>query len=120
MCDAICFLRYLIVHPENGGVRDLLSYSVRGDKQCFNKFLETNFNVREIPPGGGEMINDDHRFVIMVSIVIRKILSFLAKPMHWIGCLVDFLLNLMSQNGNLLGLLYNVIHGMYLKCFFNT
>ncbi|KAK4267117.1 hypothetical protein QN277_023944 [Acacia crassicarpa] len=106
-----CGFRYLIVRPENGSIKDLLSYSVQGNRQSFDKFLESNYYVNEGPPGGGEMVNDDHRWVVMVSIVMRKIIAFLAKPMEWVGWLVDFLLNLLFQNGNLLGLIDNVIHG---------
>ncbi|KDO53737.1 hypothetical protein CISIN_1g0372962mg, partial [Citrus sinensis] len=53
----------------------------------------------------------DHRWVIAVSIIARKIIGFLAKPMEYTGFVVDFTLNLLSQNGNIFGLLYSLLHG---------
>ncbi|XP_019418708.1 PREDICTED: uncharacterized protein LOC109329483 [Lupinus angustifolius] len=46
-----------------------------------------------------------------MSIIVRKIIGFFAKPMQWFGFFVDFMLNLFPHNGNLLGLLHNFIHG---------
>lgn len=97
------------MRPERGGVRDLLRYTVRGDVQSFERFLETNCDDEEGRVGG--VVADDHRWVILVSIIVRKIIGSLAKPMEWTGWVVDFLLNLLSQNGNLFGLLYNFIRG---------
>lgn len=97
--------RYVIVHPEKGGIRDLLRFTVWGDEASGVRFLETS------PSSEPRRLVSDHRWVIMVSIVVRKILALVGKPMEWTGYLVDFLLNLLSQNGNLLGLLYNLLYG---------
>lgn len=104
-------LRYLIVRPENGGIRDLLRYAVSGDIPSFSRFIETNFHDNEETAASSVGPTPDHRWIIMVSIVVRKIIAFFAKPMEWTGYFLDFLLNLLSQNGNLLGLLRNLIHG---------
>ncbi|OMO80504.1 hypothetical protein COLO4_24057 [Corchorus olitorius] len=41
---------------------------------------------------GGEAA--DHRWVILVSIIARKIIHLLSKPMEFTGFVVDFFLNL--------------------------
>ncbi|XP_021886818.1 uncharacterized protein LOC110806317 [Carica papaya] len=58
---------------------------------------------------GGEVA--DHRRIILVSIIFRKIIALFNKPMEYAGYVVDFFLNLFSENGNLTGLLYNLLHG---------
>ena len=106
-------LRYLIVRPENGGIKDLLRYTVKGDIESISKFLETNFDDREKIIEMMGMAIADQRWIIILSIIIRKVIAFFAKPMKWSGYLVDFLLNLLSQNGNLVGLLSNLCHGNF-------
>ncbi|KAF3451937.1 hypothetical protein FNV43_RR08033 [Rhamnella rubrinervis] len=98
-------LNYLIVRPENGGIRDLLRYTVWSDVGCGLRFLESSDEDVAI----GEAA--DHRLVILVSIIARKVIAVLGKPMEWAGYLVDFILNLLSQNGELTGLVYNFVHG---------
>lgn len=111
--------RYLIVNPENGGMVDLLKYLLLGDISSGVKFLEAEavLVVEEAA---------DHRWVIAVSIIARKIIGFLAKPMEYTGFVVDFTLNLLSQNGNIFGLLYSLLHGnptialLDCSCFSNS
>ncbi|KAI4329009.1 hypothetical protein L6164_021316 [Bauhinia variegata] len=103
-------LRYLIVNPEKGGVRDLLKYTVTGDIGSFAKFVDTS-DEKEGNFARMGWVAPDHRWVIVVSIVVRKILACFAKPLKWTGYLVDFLLNLLSQNGGLFGLIYNIFRG---------
>lgn len=97
--------RYLIVRPEKGGVGDLLRYAVRNDLVGGMAFLESSDDA---VLGG---LVADCRWVIVVSIIFRKIIGLLRKPMEWSGYLVDFVLNLLSQNGNLSGLLWNLLRG---------
>lgn len=97
-----CPFRYLIVRPENGGIGDLFRFIAWGNEACCFRFLESSEEEK------GEL--DDSRWVIIVSIVARKLISFFGKPMEWTGYFVDFLLNLLSENGNLFGLLYNILH----------
>lgn len=97
---------YLIVNPENGGIVDLLKYLLLGDISSGVKFLEAEAEAVLV---GEEAA--DHRWVIVVSIIARKIIGSFAKPMEYTGFVVDFILNLLSQNGNILGLLYNLLHG---------
>ncbi|XP_052876658.1 triacylglycerol lipase OBL1 isoform X3 [Gossypium arboreum] len=97
--------RYLIVRPYKGGIWDVLKYSLRGDIECGSKFLESS----DQGVVGGEAA--DHRWIILVSIVARRIIHFLGKPMELTGYGVDFFLNLLSQNGSLFGLFYNLLRG---------
>ncbi|XP_039145466.1 triacylglycerol lipase OBL1-like [Dioscorea cayenensis subsp. rotundata] len=53
----------------------------------------------------------DQRWVILVSIIIRKIIALFRKPMEWSGFIIEFLLNLISLNGGFLGLLINLLSG---------
>ena len=97
--------RYLIVRPENGGITDLLRSFVRGGEATVMKFVDCSDE---------ELLGAvDHRWVISVSVIARKIISVFRKPMEWTGCLVEFLLNVFSHNGSLMGLLYNLLHGWY-------
>ncbi|XP_039069719.1 triacylglycerol lipase OBL1-like isoform X2 [Hibiscus syriacus] len=82
--------RYLNVKPGTGGLWNLLKYSRWGS----NHGAET-----------------DHRFVILVSIVVMELLRLFRKPMEFTGYVVEFFLNLISQNGSLCGLLSNILHG---------
>lgn len=102
--------RYLIVRPQNGGIRDLFRFLVSADQANAAKFIQTSDEVAaELYVGGG--LAADHRWVIFVSIVVRKLIAMFSKPMEWIGCLIDFFLNLLSHNGGLLGLLFNLLCG---------
>ncbi|KAJ7963376.1 Lipase [Quillaja saponaria] len=103
-------LRYLIVRPENGGIRDIIKYA-RGDIVSGLKFLETNYGLEDEIDSVVDGIAADHRWVILVSIIVRKIIAFFAKPMEWTGHVVEWVLNLLSENDNLFGLLCNLVHG---------
>lgn len=107
---------FLIVKPENGAIWDLVRLLIVGDKKCYAKFLECSgvddYVVDEDDCNGsvgGEV--DDLRWVIFVSILVRKILKVFEKPLEWTGYFLEFLLNLFSLNGSFLGLLYNILHG---------
>ena len=56
---------------------------------------------------GGE----DHRWMIVVVVILKRMISMSALSMKWIGYSVEFVLNLLYVNGNLIGLLFNFIQG---------
>lgn len=102
--------RFLIVNHRTGGVLDAVRFVVSGKKESGEKFLQySDGGVLEELPGDDD--TPDHRWVIFVSIIVRKLIAIFGKPMEWFGYLVDFILNLLSLNGNFLGLLYNILHG---------
>lgn len=96
---------FLEVHPHRGGIKDLIKYYVWGDIRSGVKFLEGSHSVRT------GAVAADHKWVILVSIIARKIIMFFGKPLEWTGIVVEFLLNLISRNGGFLGLVCNVIRG---------
>ena len=98
-------LRYLIVRPEKGGIGDLFRYAVMGNVVSGLTFLDCSDD------GVLDEEVTDYRWVIVVSIIVRKIIALFGKPMEWTGYLVEFILNLLSENGNLFGLFYNLVHG---------
>ncbi|CAI9114535.1 OLC1v1015282C1 [Oldenlandia corymbosa var. corymbosa] len=107
--------RYLIVKPQNGGIRDLARFFYASD--AAHKFLEVSDDGLLLDDHQRGNRGDDggetpyHKWVIFVSIVVRKIIAFVGKPMEWIGYLVEFLLNLLSNNGGFFSLLFNILHG---------
>lgn len=100
-------LQYLIVNPGNGGFRDLFNYGVLGDDVTGAKFLESS------EEGLLASFAADHRWVILFSVIVRKLIALFRKPMQWTGLRVEFFLNLLSDNGGLFGLLINLICGKF-------
>ncbi|XP_009608476.1 triacylglycerol lipase OBL1-like isoform X2 [Nicotiana tomentosiformis] len=109
-------VRFLIVKFENGGIWDLIRFGVWEDKESGAKFLEYSSTGDHVVEEEEELLRDDdevadHRWVIFVSILVRKILKVFGKPMEWTGFFLEFMLNLFSLNGSsFLGLLYNIWH----------
>ncbi|CAD5323047.1 unnamed protein product [Arabidopsis thaliana] len=99
---------YLIVRPHRGGYIDLFRYGVRDDQTSKAKFLEMPDN-REWSTITIDEEAEDHRWVIVVSILVRKIIRLLRTPMEFTGFVVDFFLNLFSANGGFFGLLLRLI-----------
>ncbi|KAK1419016.1 hypothetical protein QVD17_28172 [Tagetes erecta] len=93
---------YLIVQP--GRIRDVLRYGIFNSKSSAAKFLHPhgNYDDKQVA---------DHRFVIIVSIITRKLIKVFAKPMELTGYLVDFILNLLSLNGGILNLVFHAAAG---------
>ncbi|KAH9320671.1 hypothetical protein KI387_015310, partial [Taxus chinensis] len=93
MCD-----EYLILHPENGGALQLLSSVFLAGKE--KDFMEYPNNFTE-----------KNRWIIKVFILIRKFFHSIAKPMAKMGFCVEFILNLLSDNGGITGLLRRLLRG---------
>lgn len=114
--------RFLIVNREAGGILDLLRFVVSGNKQSGEKFLQYSDGgaveeSRRADDSGGGGEGPDHRWVIFVSVIVRKLIAVFGKPMEWFGYLVEFILNLLSLNRNFFGLFYNILHGNTKTCF---
>ncbi|CAL9059455.1 unnamed protein product [Musa banksii] len=109
--DETCDFGYLILRPDGGGLVDLARFLVSGGNA--RRFLQSSEEEEEEEEDGGGLgpIPDDHRCVILVSILVRRIIAFFGKPMAWCGMLVEFLLNLLSLNGGLRGLLLSLLSG---------
>lgn len=110
---------FLILRPENGGVMDLLRFLVFDNHECGAKFMERREFGEEILDVDGSTITvrydggvkRDHRWVIVMSIIARKMIKVVGKPMEWAGYVVEFLLNLLSLNGNFMGLISKILQG---------
>ncbi|KAL5757257.1 hypothetical protein ACOSP7_019868 [Xanthoceras sorbifolium] len=102
---------YLIVRPEKGGTVDLVRYMLWGDLSSGVRFLESSseeYLAEQLVFGDYAA---DNRWILVVSILVRKIIALLRKPMEYTGYAVEFILNLLSLNANLSGLIYNLFHG---------
>ncbi|XP_023526823.1 uncharacterized protein LOC111790207 isoform X1 [Cucurbita pepo subsp. pepo] len=97
--------RYLVVRPEKGGIRDVFRCWAWPDGDGGRRFFEGS----EVGVFGAMVLG--RRWVIVVSILIRKVIAALAKPMEWTGNVVEFSLNLLSMNGNISGLFCNIVRG---------
>ncbi|XP_058108777.1 triacylglycerol lipase OBL1 isoform X2 [Magnolia sinica] len=95
--------RYLIVWPHKGRTIDVLHFLLSPDGPRETSFLESSDELGPIP--------GDHRWVIVVSIIVRRIIAIFGKPTEWTGFLIEYLLNLLAENGDLLGLVYNILRG---------
>ncbi|KAL0325766.1 UNVERIFIED_CONTAM: Lipase [Sesamum radiatum] len=110
---------FLIVSHEECGIWDLFKFLMFNDQHSGAKFLKScrlgrgGIFEEEVlgDVGDGEEVSPDHRWVIVVSVIVRKIIKVFGKPMEWFGYLVEFILNLLSLNDNFLGLLCRILHG---------
>ncbi|KAJ0983739.1 hypothetical protein J5N97_002095 [Dioscorea zingiberensis] len=101
-------MRYAIVRSEKAGLLDLLAIGFLC-MECYSPvFMEDEGAGID---GEWGPIPGDHRWVIVVSIILRKIIALFRKPMEWNGVILEFLLNLLSLNGGLSGLLLNLLAG---------
>ncbi|XP_020269677.1 uncharacterized protein LOC109844917 isoform X2 [Asparagus officinalis] len=100
-----CEAKYLIVKAEMGGILDLLKLLVLNGGRV-HEFVESS----EVDgDGGGEWDSGGHRWVIVVSVIMRRIIGILGKPMEGTGMVIEFLLNLLDLNGGIYGLFLNLI-----------
>ncbi|XP_065866571.1 triacylglycerol lipase OBL1-like [Euphorbia lathyris] len=95
---------FLIVNPKKGKKRDTVKYMVGKNVKSGMAFLDSS----EEGLKGGLAV--DHRWILLVSIIICRILNLIQKPLRYIGLFTDFFLNLLSQNGGFSGILHNFFH----------
>ncbi|KAK0595758.1 hypothetical protein LWI29_009727 [Acer saccharum] len=108
---------YLIVRPERGRTVDLVRYMLWGDIMSGVSFLETSsdeYLAEQVQLAADHPVPADRRLIIVASILVRKIVALLRKPLEYTGYAVEFILNLLSLNANLSGLIYNLFHGKVL------
>ncbi|CAN1169033.1 Triacylglycerol lipase OBL1 [Linum perenne] len=116
--------RYLIVRPEKGGMIDLLRSALWGSDVVSGMFLDVSslqMDAADIDDDDGDdgvyntsssSMSSSPSWVILVSIIARKIISSLGKPMEYAGYMFEFFLNLLSLNGgSFFGLLLNFVLG---------
>ncbi|KAJ9179491.1 hypothetical protein P3X46_011273 [Hevea brasiliensis] len=96
---------FLIVNPDKGSKRDIFKYLVANSTKSGMNFLDSS---EETVKGGAAV---DHRWILLVSIIVRRILALINTPLKYFGDLVDFFLNLLSQNGGFSGIFNNFLKG---------
>ncbi|WCJ39273.1 alpha/beta-Hydrolases superfamily protein [Euphorbia peplus] len=96
---------FLIVNPKKGRKRDIMKFLVGKNVKSGMRFLDSS----EEGIKGGAVV--DHRWILLLSIIISRILNLLYEPIQYMGYAFDFLLNLISQNNGLFGILINVLTG---------
>ncbi|KAL6010468.1 hypothetical protein ACLOJK_000901 [Asimina triloba] len=101
--------QYMIVRPENGRLVDIFRLLLSAEWGVpAAGFLETS--DQRVGRIGG-----DHRWIIVVSIIIRRIIAAFRKPMEWTGILVEFVLNLLSENDGVTGLVLNLLKDLRVR-----
>ncbi|XP_037497425.1 triacylglycerol lipase OBL1-like [Jatropha curcas] len=95
---------FLVVNPHKGRKRDIVKYLVTKNTKSGMSFLDSSDEGIK----GGAAI--DHRWILLVSVIIRRVLAFINTPLKYLGYVVDFVLNLISQNEGVSGILDNVLH----------
>ncbi|XP_068641278.1 triacylglycerol lipase OBL1-like [Aristolochia californica] len=99
---ADCWDDYLVLKPRDGGLRDLFQL-------LFSSNISKNDYIES--PEGATLEGAKRRMLLFISIVLQRTILFTKKPMFWVGYCIEFLLNLVSENKNLLTLVLNMIRG---------
>ena len=97
---------YLFLKPEKATLFDLVRLLWSKDKQK-HSFIETTHDLEQ------ELKNFCYRWIVFISIWLQKILRFFGRPMALVGRVIEFLVNLVYDNGGFLKLLINIITGIY-------
>ncbi|OVA15664.1 Lipase [Macleaya cordata] len=93
---------YVVLKPDEGGISDLFKFLFSSDIGK-SKFVDC--------PEGKKETEFKRRWLIFLSIVVQKLLSFFKKPLSWFGLGLEMWLNLLIQNRGFTGLLLNLLQG---------
>ncbi|KAM6591377.1 hypothetical protein CsatA_013982 [Cannabis sativa] len=100
-CNKDFSASYMLLKPEEVGFFDLMHILFSSDMEK-RKFVDSSSATEE---------SFGRRWIIFLSIVAQKTLSFVSKPLATVGSAIEMGLNLLSSNGNLFNLIYNSIRG---------
>ncbi|KAF4380807.1 hypothetical protein F8388_017161 [Cannabis sativa] len=100
-CNKDFSASYMLLKPEEVGFFDLMHILFSSDMEK-RKFVDSSSATEE---------SFGRRWIIFLSIVAQKTLSFVSKPLAAVGSAIEMGLNLLSSNGNLFNLIYNSIRG---------
>ncbi|WCJ39278.1 alpha/beta-Hydrolases superfamily protein [Euphorbia peplus] len=99
------FNKYLILRPERAGFIDLFKFSIWDDTGSGLGFLDGS----DIGVVNEETLQQ--KWLLLFSLVVRKFFHFVKKPMVYLGYVIEFMLNLLAQNGGVFGLFSNFVTG---------
>lgn len=107
-CDKGFSCSYMILKPEEVRFFDLIHILF------FSDIGKRDFVDSSGPDGTEESFH--RRWLIFVSIVAQKFLQFVAKPLGFVGSVIETWLNLVSSNRSLGRLFLNLFQGQSSSC----
>ncbi|CAL9026751.1 unnamed protein product [Prunus brigantina] len=96
------FCNHMLLRPEDVGFSDLLHI-------LFSKHLERRRFCHSSEQTEHDL--DEGRLLIFLSILVQKLLRFVAGPMAGVGRVIEMCLNIFSSRQNMVGLLQNFLGG---------
>ncbi|KAI3991116.1 hypothetical protein MKX01_022337 [Papaver californicum] len=93
---------YLVLEPLEGSLWDLLHLLFSQNIEN-NKFVECS--------EGMTVHGVKNRWILVVSVIAQRILLHLAKPMFWMGLIIETCLNLLLNYKNLSNFFLNIFRG---------
>ncbi|KAI5319321.1 hypothetical protein L3X38_039029 [Prunus dulcis] len=110
------FCNHLLLKPKDVGFSDLLhilfSKHLRRRRFCHSS-EQTEHDLDEFCHSSEQTEHDldEGRWLIFLSILVQKLLRFVAAPMAAIGWVIEMCLNIFSSKQNMVGLLQNFLRG---------
>ncbi|KAI3891525.1 hypothetical protein MKX03_029048 [Papaver bracteatum] len=93
---------YMVLKPQGGHSWDLLHFLFSHNVDI-NKFVECS--------EGMKVHGVKNRWILVLSVILQKILHRLAKPMYWLGWVIETYLNLVFNYDNFSCFLFGLLHG---------
>ena len=103
---------YLILCPENGGFLDALNFIFLSRRE--HRFIGYGDHLWH------QADTVDRQWIITVSILIRKFLRLVEKPMSLVGFYIKFILNMLSLSGGIPTIICKVLKVPNISLGFST
>ncbi|XP_027074032.1 triacylglycerol lipase OBL1-like [Coffea arabica] len=100
-CNKSFCSNYMLLSPEKAGLVDLV---------CF-LFSSNIYNRKFVDVPKGTKMPFAPRWIIFLTVVAQILLRLVAKPVAWLGNLLEQWLNLLHMNTNIFVLIYNLVTG---------
>lgn len=99
---------HMIYHPEKLRLIDIISVLIFRRVLSSSKFIESH-NFTEDKLGNNVALPN---LITILTLIIQKILGLLYFPVKLLGHVVEFILNFLSLNGGIFGIIFNIITGV--------